>query len=62
MNNSRISVRYSKAIFNSAIEKKLLTEVYQDMIFITGLCKITGDERAARQSDNSSLKEEGYFA
>lgn len=40
MNSSRISVRYSKAIFNSAIEKKLLNEVYQDMIFITELCKL----------------------
>jgi F-type H+-transporting ATPase subunit delta len=40
MNSSRISVRYSKAIFNSAVEKKLLNEVYQDMIFITGLCKL----------------------
>jgi F-type H+-transporting ATPase subunit delta len=40
MNSSRISVRYSKAIFISAIEKKLLNEVYQDMIFITELCKL----------------------
>ena len=40
MNSSRISVRYSKAIFNSAIEKKLLNEVYQDMIFIGELCRL----------------------
>jgi F-type H+-transporting ATPase subunit delta len=40
MNSSRISVRYAKAIFNSAIEKKILNEVYQDMIFITELCKL----------------------
>jgi F-type H+-transporting ATPase subunit delta len=40
MNNSRISVRYSRAFFNSASEKKLLDKVYQDMIYISELCKI----------------------
>ncbi|MCX6334806.1 MAG: ATP synthase F1 subunit delta [Bacteroidia bacterium] len=42
MNNSRISVRYSKALFNSASEKKLLDKVYEDMIFISELCKMPG--------------------
>jgi F-type H+-transporting ATPase subunit delta len=40
MNNGKISVRYSKALFESALEKKLLDKVYQDMIFISDICKI----------------------
>jgi F-type H+-transporting ATPase subunit delta len=39
MNNSKISVRYSRAIFQSALEKKNLDKVYQDMIFISEICK-----------------------
>ena len=38
MNNSKISVRYSRAIFQSALEKKNLDKVYQDMIFISEIC------------------------
>jgi F-type H+-transporting ATPase subunit delta len=40
MNDSKISVRYSRALFHSAEEKKLLDKVYQDMIFIAELCRI----------------------
>jgi len=40
MNNSKISVRYSRALFQSALEKKILDKVNQDMIFISGICKI----------------------
>jgi len=40
MNLSKISVRYSRAVFNSAVEKKLLDKVYQDMIFISELCTL----------------------
>ena len=40
MNDSKISVRYSRAIFQSALEKKILDKVYQDMIFISEICKI----------------------
>jgi F-type H+-transporting ATPase subunit delta len=40
MNDSKISVRYCKAIFQSALEKKILDKVYQDMIFIAEICKI----------------------
>jgi F-type H+-transporting ATPase subunit delta len=39
MNNSKISVRYSRAIFQSALERKNLDKVYQDMIFISEVCK-----------------------
>jgi F-type H+-transporting ATPase subunit delta len=40
MNDSKISVRYSRALFQSAVEKKVLDKVYDDMIFITELCRI----------------------
>jgi F-type H+-transporting ATPase subunit delta len=39
MNDSKISVRYSRAVFQSALEKNLLDNVYQDMIFISEICK-----------------------
>jgi F-type H+-transporting ATPase subunit delta len=40
MNDSKISVRYSKALFQSALEKKVLDKVNQDMIFISEIFKI----------------------
>jgi F-type H+-transporting ATPase subunit delta len=40
MNESRISVRYSKALFQSALEKKLLGRVNQDMIQIKEMCSL----------------------
>jgi F-type H+-transporting ATPase subunit delta len=40
MNDSKISVRYSRALFESALEKKILDKVYNDMIFISGICDI----------------------
>jgi F-type H+-transporting ATPase subunit delta len=40
MNDSKISVRYSRALFDFAVEKKLVDKVYQDMIYISELCKI----------------------
>jgi F-type H+-transporting ATPase subunit delta len=40
MNDGKISVRYSQALFESALEKKLLDKVYKDMIFILEVCKI----------------------
>jgi F-type H+-transporting ATPase subunit delta len=40
MNDSKISVRYSKALFESAIGKKLLDNVYQDMILISEISSI----------------------
>lgn len=40
MNESKISVRYSRALFSSALDKKLLDKVYQDMIFIMEICKL----------------------
>lgn len=40
MNESKISVRYSRALFQSALEKKILDEVNQDMILISEVCKM----------------------
>jgi F-type H+-transporting ATPase subunit delta len=39
MNDSKISIRYSRALFQSALEKKILDKVNQDMIFISEVCK-----------------------
>lgn len=35
MNQGKISVRYSRALFSSATEKKLIDKVYNDMIYIS---------------------------
>lgn len=40
MNDSIISVRYAKALFQSAIEKKILDRVNEDMLLIAELCKV----------------------
>jgi F-type H+-transporting ATPase subunit delta len=40
MNDSKISIRYSRALFQSALEKKILEKVNEDMIFISEICKI----------------------
>jgi F-type H+-transporting ATPase subunit delta len=40
MNESQISVRYAKALFQSALEQKLLDEVYRDMEVLTSTCKL----------------------
>jgi len=40
MNDSKISVRYSRALFQSALENKILDKVNQDMILISEICKV----------------------
>jgi len=40
MNESKISVRYSRALFELAIEKNILDKVCQDMEFISEICKL----------------------
>jgi F-type H+-transporting ATPase subunit delta len=40
MNESRISVRYSRAIFESALEKKILDDIDRDMKIILEVCRI----------------------
>jgi F-type H+-transporting ATPase subunit delta len=39
MNDSKISVRYSRALFQSALERKIIDNVNQDMILISEICK-----------------------
>jgi len=40
MNESQISVRYAKALFQSAAEKQILDTVYKDMEVLTSTCKL----------------------
>jgi F-type H+-transporting ATPase subunit delta len=40
MNDSKISVRYSRALFQLANEKNILEKVSNDMAFISEICKI----------------------
>ena len=40
MNDSKKSVRYSRALFESAVEKKLLDKVHNDMLLIAEVCKL----------------------
>jgi F-type H+-transporting ATPase subunit delta len=39
MNESTISVRYARALFQTALEKKILDRVNEDMILISEICK-----------------------
>ena len=39
MNESKISVRYSKALFEAALEKNLIDKINNDMILISEVCK-----------------------
>jgi F-type H+-transporting ATPase subunit delta len=38
MNDSRISVRYSRALFQSALENKILERINRDMILLKDVC------------------------
>ena len=40
MNESKISVRYSRALFELAVEKSIIDKVSQDMAFISEVCKL----------------------
>jgi F-type H+-transporting ATPase subunit delta len=40
MNESQISVRYAKALFQSAAEQKLLDDIYRDMVVLSNTCKL----------------------
>ncbi|MGE5420807.1 MAG: ATP synthase F1 subunit delta [Chloroflexota bacterium] len=42
MNDSKISVRYSKALFQTALEKNIVDKVMTDMSFILEVCKQPG--------------------
>jgi F-type H+-transporting ATPase subunit delta len=40
MNESRISVRYSRALFQSSLDKKILDRINQDMVLIKEICRL----------------------
>lgn len=40
MNDGKISVRYANALFQSALEKKMLDKVYRDMVFLSEICSV----------------------
>jgi F-type H+-transporting ATPase subunit delta len=61
MNDSKISVRYARAIFQSALEKKILDKVYQDMIFISEVCKIPETQEFLRSPIIFPSKKEAIF-
>ncbi|HLP71306.1 MAG TPA: ATP synthase F1 subunit delta [Bacteroidales bacterium] len=39
MNHSKIAVRYSSALFQTALEKNILDKVKSDMVFISEICR-----------------------
>lgn len=39
MNHSKIAVRYSSALFRTALEKNILDKVRADMVFISEMCR-----------------------
>jgi F-type H+-transporting ATPase subunit delta len=39
MNDSKISVRYSRALFEAALDKKIIDKVNNDMVLISEVCK-----------------------
>jgi len=41
MNHSKIAVRYSRALFQSAIEKNILDKVNRDMVYLSEICSIS---------------------
>jgi F-type H+-transporting ATPase subunit delta len=61
MNDSKISVRYSRAIFQSALEHKILDKVYQDMVFISEICKSTETKELLQSPIISPSKKEAIF-
>jgi F-type H+-transporting ATPase subunit delta len=61
MNDSKISVRYSRAIFQSAVEKKTLDKVYQDMIFISEICRTPETKEFLQSPIISPSKKQAIF-
>ena len=56
MNDSKISVRYARALFQSALEKNILDKVNQDMVFISEICKAPETKEFLRSPIISSFK------
>jgi F-type H+-transporting ATPase subunit delta len=61
MNDSKISVRYARAIFQSALEKNILDKVNQDMILIQEVCKTPETREFLHSPIIAPSKKEGIF-
>lgn len=61
MNDSKISVRYSRALFQSALEKKILDKVNEDMIFISQICKMQETKEFLKSPIIVPSKKEAIF-
>ncbi len=61
MNNSKISIRYSRAIFQSALEKNSLDKVCQDMILISEICKVAETKEFLKSPIIVPSKKEAVF-
>lgn len=61
MNDSKISVRYARALFQTALEKKNLDQVNQDMLFISEICKTPETREFLRSPIIVPSKKEAIF-
>jgi F-type H+-transporting ATPase subunit delta len=61
MNDSKISVRYARALFLSALEKKILDNVCQDMVFISEICRFAETKEFLRSPIIIPSKKEEIF-
>ena len=61
MNDSKISVRYARALFQTALEKKILDQVNQDMLFISEICKAAETKEFLGSPIISPSKKEAIF-
>lgn len=61
MNDSKISVRYSRALFQSALDKKILDSVNRDMILIAEICKMAETKDFLRSPIIVPSKKIGIF-
>ncbi len=43
MSYTKISKRYAKALFEFALEEKVLEQIYADMVYLQQLCKVSDD-------------------
>lgn len=61
MNDSKISVRYARALFQTALERKNLDQVNQDMLFISEICKAPETKEFLRSPIIVPSKKEAIF-
>jgi F-type H+-transporting ATPase subunit delta len=61
MNDSKISVRYARALFQTALERKNLDQVNQDMLFISEICKTADTKEFLRSPIIRPSKKEAIF-